>query len=1118
MKKILYLLFLTYSLTYSQDQASNWYFGDNAGISFDNNTGAVTALTDGLLRTDEGCTSISDNDGNLLFYTDGITVYNRNHQVMLNGNTLYGNPSSTQSAIIIPKPEDPNIFYIFTQGTTYQSQPDRGFNYSEVDMTLAGGLGGLTTLKNQRLLYKASEKLSAVLKDCVSGNIWVVSYADNDALTNPSATDSNNNTFYAFEVSPTGVNTNPTISTTGGTISERRGYLKLSPDGTKLVSANIRRGLFLFDFDVTDGSVSNPQLLNINSAGLNGAIYAYGVEFSSNSELLYISTYNDYSSTSSSQNDNPNNHKSALLQFDLTAANIAGSQVTIESKQGFRSALQLGPDNKIYKTESSTYNTGLPNLSTIEAPNTLGINCNYTLNTISLNGRLARQGLPPFISSFFSEKIDIIDNTSTTQNIQLPLCIGENYTLVAEVIPGATYTWTNNGIPIATPTVPNELTVFTDGNYEVLIEIPGNDCESKEGQAIVSYYTPPVANQPLDLSVCDDNNNDQWAFDFTSQNADILGTQDSRNFSVHYFASQEDADDFDNEIIGSYDNQDNPQTIFARIQNIAYSGCYDTTSFTIKVFKTPTANFVDNFTTCDDDVDGDDTNGQIEVVLTDFDSEVLGTQNIADYAVSYHDSQANADSGNTPLANTYYTQTPFLERIFVRIENRLNSECYDTTFFDVIVNPLPSRFDSSLIQCDEDGVTDGFTTFNLTEAEDALTGGATNVSITYFRLLLDAESEQNELDATNYPNTLNPQEVFALIKYDTTGCTSIAKLTLEVSTTQILDYNAQPACDELDSEDGINSFDLDVFTTDIQTINSITFPVNYYENYNDALLEQDALTSPYPNTNPYTHTIYARAENGNSCYGISEVNLTVNKRPQLIEDETTFYCLNAYPETVPIESGVIGDPNDYTYSWSTGETTNQIQINQVGTYTITVTNADNCEKSRTITVEPSSIANIESVDIIDASTNNTITVNASGDGEYEYALFNDAGLHTYYQSSPIFTNVTPGGIYTVSVRDIKNGCGVEKEIISVIGFPKFFSPNNDGINDYWQVYGVSSLFQPNSKIKIFDRYGKLLKQISPIGQGWDGTFNGGVLPNDDYWFSVLLQDGREYFNHFTLKR
>lgn len=122
-----------------------------------------------------------------------------------------------------------------------------------------------------------------------------------------------------------------------------------------------------------------------------------------------------------------------------------------------------------------------------------------------------------------------------------------------------------------------------------------------------------------------------------------------------------------------------------------------------------------------------------------------------------------------------------------------------------------------------------------------------------------------------------------------------------------------------------------------------------------------------------------------------------------------------------------------------------------------------------------------------------------------------------YQDSNVFENVSPG-IYKVYVRDIKNNCGEVNTDISVIGFPKFFTPNDDGYNDTWQVYGVSEMFQPNTKILIFNRFGKLLKALNPVGEGWDGTFNGAPLPTDDYWFKLNLEDGREYSGHFTLKR
>ena len=122
-----------------------------------------------------------------------------------------------------------------------------------------------------------------------------------------------------------------------------------------------------------------------------------------------------------------------------------------------------------------------------------------------------------------------------------------------------------------------------------------------------------------------------------------------------------------------------------------------------------------------------------------------------------------------------------------------------------------------------------------------------------------------------------------------------------------------------------------------------------------------------------------------------------------------------------------------------------------------------------------------------------------------------------YQDQGLFYYI-PSGIYTVLVKDIKNNCGIAQQDISVIGFPQFFTPNNDGYNDFWQVKGLSAVFQPNSEIYIFNRFGKLMSKINPLDKGWDGTYNGRPVPSDDYWFKVELQDGRIYKNNFTLKR
>ncbi len=157
------LLFPT--LLRSQGETSNWYFGNGAGITF-NTDGSIAPQTNGKLDTFEGCATISDSFGELLFYTDGITVYNQDHIVMSNGDDLFGDSSGTQSAIIVPKPGSEDIYFVFTVDASISAEdPDNGLNYSIIDMSLNNGKGEITR-KNVSLLKDCSEKVTAVVRDC----------------------------------------------------------------------------------------------------------------------------------------------------------------------------------------------------------------------------------------------------------------------------------------------------------------------------------------------------------------------------------------------------------------------------------------------------------------------------------------------------------------------------------------------------------------------------------------------------------------------------------------------------------------------------------------------------------------------------------------------------------------------------------------------------------------------------------------------------------------------------------------------------------------------------------------------------------------------------------------
>lgn len=1111
-KSLLLLLLFSVVFVYGQNEASNWYFGDNAGINFNTGTGTITALNNGQLATVEGCTTISDGNGNLVMYTDGTTVYNANHTTMTNGTGLFGDASSSQSAIIVPKPEDPNIYYIFTVGS---NQNPTGLNYSIVDITLENGLGAVTT-KNLNLLPACSEKISAVLKDCVTGNIWVIAFSNmfgNSAV--------GMNTFHAYEVSNTGVGTTAVVTSLNININDARGSLKFSPDGSKLACANVQDGLFIADFDKQTGIVSNRQNLQINTQNSNKP---YGVEFSPDSQLLYVTSSNDFFQ-SQSENNTPSNHKSSLIQYNLGVNNISGSQIVLDNRTLYRGGLQLGPDGKIYRALSSTYDDGLPFLGVIDSPNILGANSNYIHNAVPLNGRDARQGLPPFITSFFTQNIDIIQDNVNTVN--LPLCTGDTYTLTAEDIPGATYSWTKDGNAVAptNATIPYELEVTNNGTYEVVIDLQNGNCNTLEGVAIVTYYAIPVANEPNLVSVCDADNDNSETIDLSVLNAEVLLAQDATTFSVKYFNTQIDADANDNEIIGDYILTTPSETLVARIENNGNPNCYQTTTFNLAMTATPTPLDLEDFNSCD--VDANPTDGFSVTDLSNFNTTILNGQSTTNFSVSYHSSQIDADNNTGALTNNYTNQTAFTETIFVRVENINNPLCFVTDSFQLHINPIPEVTASSLFQCDEDGINDGFTTFNLNEAYGTLLNNQTeNILVSYYLTSDNAQSNTNPLNADEYNNIANPQTIFVRATNTETNCVNFTTVTIEVSTTQINNYVADSVCDTLSSEDGIHTFELNTFTTAILDGLPQDLAINYYESYNDALLEvnpiiQNGATNPtYQNTIPYEQTIFVRVENDNACYGISEVLLTINPLPELANNESLLYCLNDFPETLTLSGGVMNaNPNNYLYDWSTGETTQNININEIGTYTVTVTNPNtNCSKTRTIVIEASNIALINSIEITDSSIrNNTVTVLTSGEGDYVYALVNEAGETTAFQESNTFSPLSPG-IYSVVVKDIKNNCGIVSQTISVVGFPLYFTPNGDGVNDTWQVYGVNSQFQAKSDIKIFDRYGKYITTLKPSSPGWDGNYNGNPMPASDYWFIVNLEDGRIYKSHFTLKR
>jgi gliding motility-associated-like protein len=555
MKRIVLLFLILSNLTFGQSPAGIWYFGKKAGLSFNSGPNPV-ALTNGLLDTDEGCATLCDPNGNLLFYTDGIKVWNRNHLVMPNGNGLLGNPSSTQSAIIVTKPGSTTLFYVFTVDEL--GKPN-GLNYSIIDLTLDGGLGDVTT-KNVSLLSPTLEKITAV-QHANGTDFWIISHKFNS------------NQFAAYQLSASGLSS-AVISAVGVTLntdSQRTiGYMKSSPDGKFIACANAgaNTNMQLFNFNNATGQLT---LLSTTVFGVN-SLGTYGLEFSSNSNLLYV-TRIDFV-----------DNKSELFQLDISSQNqttintsltmLASQTFDALDQEGIYGALQLAPNQKIYIARTnSTF------LSAIDFPNEIGTNCQLTNNAVSLNGKVSSYGLPSFVTSYFE-----LNFTSSNY------CLGNPTNFQTPVLNNViSYTWDFDD-----PTSANNISnaqnpshVFTAaGTYTVTLTVQTTTL-IKTYSKNITIVTTPVANTILPFIKCDENNNQTANFSLSDKNIELLGAQTASNYVINYFATNQDALDKTNPLSQSgYTNTSNPQTIYARIETLD-GVCFDITSFDLNVTSLP---------------------------------------------------------------------------------------------------------------------------------------------------------------------------------------------------------------------------------------------------------------------------------------------------------------------------------------------------------------------------------------------------------------------------------------------------------------------------------------------------------------------------------------------------
>lgn len=1232
--KIILTLLLLYGISLqAQLQTSHWYFGANAGLDF--TSGNPIPDLNGQIASSEGIASISDEHGNLLFYTDGVTVYTRNHTIMPNGTNLYGHKSSTQSALIIPAPENENLYYILTTDAFENfiipplGSESKGLNYSVVDMSQ--GTDGEVITNNVNLLPISSECVTAVAKEDCSG-YWIISHYFGK--------------FYVYSLTSSGLDPTPIITSGGfNSIAPNIGYLKASHDGKRLAFASHSESasLRIYDFNNDTGAISNQTILYTLPRQY------YGVEFSPDNQILYAST------------------SKGLYQYDLNANPISDSEVELANEpNGLPIALQLGLDGKIYYAKAIEFQTNDEYLSVINNPNNL-TNPDYEADALYLGGKKHANGLPNFVPYLFHIKtfINGVDvETEFCGGVELDF----SYCHVnKDFIESAIIHWdfgdgttSSNENPVHTYTTP--------GTYTVILSVTiGGKTYTSETE-ITIHPLPDVQYAELDKCVLQ---GEEAEFDLTESYPQI-NSNEEENLTYTFHLSEEDAENNADPQQINYSTTSST-TLWVRVEN--EWGCVSIVQLDLIVNPIPEFTIIENpveictgstatlevttdvsntvnwyesdgmtlahtgnpFTTpeltetttywaevvspegCPSEkeevtveiVSAPDITIDTPVMICYGQTATLTAQTNTSNTVEWYDSE----TATTPLfvGNPYITPELTSDTTYW-VQATGGADCQSERITVIVeVIPIPELTLPIIPEiCQNETTTITITTtsgtvnwyYEETDVTPFHTGETYTTpplsnSTTYWIEAIDGDCKSQRESITITVNelptiTANPTNPICVgtsteLSVITNGTIvnwydSLTSTTpiftgnpfttepLSNSTTYYVEAESADGCkseriavtatvtDELipefdfqleycvgETPDNLpTTSDNDVpgtwFPDEIQTNEEGEFTFTFTPNISCAQTITKTITvtnnkipefadipqsycvnAPAPelpdtsengvqgtwypseiNTSIQGATVYTFTPSEDQCGEEYQLTVTVYPHPEMELDEDIVICEGgSFDYTAP--DGF----DSYVWKNQSGEIiseTQEVTFTEEGIYTLTVViNEIPCPLSRDIEVSFSTTPVITEI----KSTENTLTVYATGNGPFEYSINN-----VFWQSSNTFYNLQPG-IYFVYVRD-KKGCGTAAKQGAIMGVPNFISPNGDGYNDTWKIRALEAF--PNTRLQIFDRYGKQF--VNRILEGdfeWNGKYNGEPLPSGSYWYILILETGEKISGHINLR-